>query len=182
MDGHSFKCFTIPWKSVQLWIVLELIASYWSNKNLQQSCQLSKLKSWRHSTLWMATSIHGVASVTKYVHLSKQLLQCLRQNLLSGYCQMSSWSPAIAFSYMRSIWVFPWESPLCIIKCHSGWSGSIHWASFVPNKQGLLYKSISPFHCENKLVVLTTEWLPWWQTSWRDNLWEVHLWYLRPIA
>ena len=23
-------------------------------------------------------------------------------------------------------------------------------------------------HCKNKLVVLTTEWLPWLQTSWRD--------------
>ena len=23
-------------------------------------------------------------------------------------------------------------------------------------------------HCKNKLVVLTTEWLPWLQTNWRD--------------
>ena len=24
-------------------------------------------------------------------------------------------------------------------------------------------------HCKNKLVVVTTKWLPWWQTSWRDS-------------
>ena len=24
-------------------------------------------------------------------------------------------------------------------------------------------------HCENKLVVSTTEWLPWLQTNWRDS-------------
>ena len=24
-------------------------------------------------------------------------------------------------------------------------------------------------HCKNKLVVLTTEWLPWLQTNWRDS-------------
>ena len=27
-------------------------------------------------------------------------------------------------------------------------------------------------HCKNKLVVLTTEWLPWLQTSWRDSGYE----------
>ena len=26
-----------------------------------------------------------------------------------------------------------------------------------------------PIHCENKLVVLTTEWLPWLQANWRDS-------------
>jgi len=28
------------------------------------------------------------------------------------------------------------------------------------------------FHCKNKLVVLTTEWLLWLQTSWRDSGYE----------
>ena len=27
-------------------------------------------------------------------------------------------------------------------------------------------------HCKNKLVVVTTEWLPWLQTSWRDSGYE----------
>ena len=27
-------------------------------------------------------------------------------------------------------------------------------------------------HCKNKLVVLTTEWLPWLQTKWRDSGYE----------
>ena len=27
-------------------------------------------------------------------------------------------------------------------------------------------------HCKNKLVVLTTEWLPWLQTNWRDSGYE----------
>ena len=27
----------------------------------------------------------------------------------------------------------------------------------------------SNLHCEDKLVVLTTEWLPWLQTNWRDS-------------
>ena len=27
-------------------------------------------------------------------------------------------------------------------------------------------------HCKNKLVILTTEWLPWLQSSWRDSGYE----------
>ena len=27
-------------------------------------------------------------------------------------------------------------------------------------------------HCKNKLVVLTTEWLPWLQTNWRHSDYE----------
>ena len=34
--------------------------------------------------------------------------------------------------------------------------------------------TISPaLHCKNKLVVLTTQWLPWLQSSWREWLREV---------
>ena len=35
----------------------------------------------------------------------------------------------------------------------------------------LLHSTIA-LHCKNKLVVLTTEWLPWLQTSWRDSGYE----------
>jgi len=31
---------------------------------------------------------------------------------------------------------------------------------------------LATYHCKNKLVVLTTEWLPWLQTSWRDSGYE----------
>ena len=30
------------------------------------------------------------------------------------------------------------------------------------------------YHCKNKLVVLTTEWLPWLQMSWRDSGYVVY--------
>ena len=37
-------------------------------------------------------------------------------------------------------------------------------------------------HCKNKLVVSTTEWLPWLQTNWRHSDYERFAWYLRLIA
>ena len=31
-----------------------------------------------------------------------------------------------------------------------------------------MYRSVC-IHCKNKLVVSTTEWLPWLQTNWKDS-------------
>ena len=38
---------------------------------------------------------------------------------------------------------------------------------------------ISYIYCKNKLVVLTTEWLPWLQTNWRDSGYEMFAFSMR---
>ena len=64
--------------------------------------------------------------------------------------------------------------------------GSCHARAGLFNWQEWSRKQVSPLkrfsearaglfryqHCKNKLVVLTTEWLPWLQTSWRDSGYE----------
>ena len=38
---------------------------------------------------------------------------------------------------------------------------------------------ISHIYCKNKLVVLTTEWLRWLQTNWRDSGYEIFAFGMR---
>ena len=48
-----------------------------------------------------------------------------------------------------------------------------------PPNSNTIYWSV---RISNKLVVLTTEWLPWLQTNWKDSGYEGLLWYWRLIA
>ena len=51
--------------------------------------------------------------------------------------------------------------------------GSIHHIDKRKVKIGIAERiALSYIHCKNKLVVLTTEWLPWLQTNWRDSGYE----------
>ena len=44
----------------------------------------------------------------------------------------------------------------------------ISCSSYMP----AMNKYLRKVHYKNKLVVLTTEWLPWFQTKWRDSGYE----------
>ena len=48
----------------------------------------------------------------------------------------------------------------------STWKDTAHDVQYMASKQ------LSVVHCKNKLVILTTEWLPWLQSSWRDSGYE----------
>ena len=45
--------------------------------------------------------------------------------------------------------------------------GLRHWSTLLLRVTTLV--CTQKLHCKNKLVVSTTEWLPWLQTNWRDS-------------
>ena len=43
---------------------------------------------------------------------------------------------------------------------------------FSSKDQSVKVDNVGLIHCKNKLVILTTEWLPWLQSSWRNSGYE----------
>ena len=50
---------------------------------------------------------------------------------------------------------------------HLPWAVLCQWGMKTKKPRGL---TILAIYCKNKLVVLTTEWLPWLQKNWRDRV------------
>ena len=53
-------------------------------------------------------------------------------------------------------------STVCVTTTHL-------WPVFTVHDLNTTHAILHSIHCKNKLVVLTTEWLPWLQTSQRDS-------------